>query len=278
MDNDDRSIGKILTRLEALAMFGVGSLAFLAACGRLLETLAPTLAPASTAISVSTSASPTATEVPAAATATTAQAAPTNLPACIVRPEQTEGPYFVDEMLNRSDIRSDPSTGLVKEGALLDLTLRLSQVSAGACTTLPGAMVDIWHCDAIGVYSDVSDSRGNTAGQKFLRGYQVTDANGLARFTTIYPGWYPGRTVHIHFKIRVPAASGGVYDFTSQLYFDDNLSDEIFANPPYAAQGERRVRNPDDRLYLGGGDQLTLLVTPANDGYAAIFDIGLQLD
>ncbi len=278
MDNDDRPIGKILTRREALAMFGVGSLAFLAACGRLPETLAPTLAPASTATSVSTSASPTATEVPAAATATTAQAAPTSLPACIVRPEQTEGPYFVDEMLNRSDIRSDPSTGLVKEGALLDLTLRLSQVSAGACTTLPGAMVDIWHCDAVGVYSDVSDSRSNPVGQKFLRGYQVSDDGGLVRFTTIYPGWYPGRTVHIHFKIRVPAASGGVYDFTSQLYFDDTLSDDIFANPPYAAQGERRVRNPDDRLYLGGGDQLTLLVTPANDGYAAIFDIGLQLD
>ena len=279
MDNDDRPVGKILTRREALAMFGVGSLAFLAACGRLPETLAPTLAPASTATQAPPPASPTATGAQAAAapTATTAQAAPTSLPACIVRPEQTEGPYFVDEMLNRSDIRSDPATGAVKEGALLDLTIRISQVSPDACMPLPGAMVDIWHCDALGVYSDVSDSRSNTVGQQFLRGYQVTDAAGLTRFTTIYPGWYQGRTVHIHFKIRVPAASGGVYDFTSQLYFDDNLSDEIFANPPYAAQGERRVHNPDDRLYLGGGDQLTLLVTPAGQGYAATFDIGMQL-
>ena len=101
---------------------------------------------------------------------------------------------------------------------------------------------------------------------------------GLVRFTTIYPGWYPGRTVHIHFKIRVPAASGGVYDFTSQLYFDDSLSDEIFTQPPYASKGQRNVRNEDDGIYPNGGDQLTLLVTPAGEGYAATFDIGLQLD
>jgi protocatechuate 3,4-dioxygenase beta subunit len=281
MDNDDRPIGKILTRREALAMLGAGGLAaFLAACRRLPETLSPTLEPTPTTASTQAPAVPTAsdTAVPAVSTATTAPASPTSLPACIVRPEQTEGPYFVDEMLNRSDIRSDPATGIVEEGALLDLTIRLSQVSASACTALPGATVDIWHCDALGVYSGVSDSRGNTVGQGYLRGYQVSDENGVTRFTTIYPGWYPGRTVHIHFKIRLPAASGTVYDFTSQLYFDDSLSDQVFASAPYAAQGERRVRNPDDRLYLGGGDLLTLLVTPVDEGYAAVFDIGLQLE
>jgi len=281
MDNDDRSVGKILTRREALAMFGVGSLAaFLAACGRLPETLVPTASPSSTATSASLLASATATEGSAsvASTATALPSATVDLPACIVRPEQTEGPYFVDEMLDRSDIRSDPATGIVKEGALLELTFRLSQVTADACIPLPGATVDIWHCDALGVYSDVSDSRGDTVGQQFLRGYQVTDGSGLARFTSIYPGWYPGRTVHIHFKIRLPAASGAVYDFTSQLYFDDLVSDEIFTQQPYASKGQRNVRNEDDGIYPNGGDQLTLLVTPAGEGYAAVFDIGLQLD
>jgi len=281
MDNDDRPIGKVLTRREALAMLGVGGLAaFLAACGRLPETLAPTASPSSTATSASLLASATATEGSAsvASTATALPSATVDLPACIVRPEQTEGPYFVDEMLNRSDIRSDPASGILKEGALLDLTLRLSQVTAGACTPLPGAIVDIWHCDALGVYSDVSDSRGNTVGQQFLRGYQETDGSGLARFTTIYPGWYPGRTVHIHFKIRVPAASGSVYDFTSQLYFDDLVSDEVFTQQPYASKGQRNVQNADDGIYPNGGDLLTLLVAPVGQGYTATFDIGLQLD
>ena len=144
MDNDDRQKGKILTRREALSMLGVGGLAaFLAACGRLPQTLPATLASSPTNTGIAASAVPSATEI-AAATATT------SLPACIVRPEMTEGPYFVDEMLDRSDIRSDPGTGVVKEGVLLDLAFRLSQVGAGACTPLPGAMVDVWHCDRPG--------------------------------------------------------------------------------------------------------------------------------
>src|SRR5207244_2699335 len=99
-------------------------------------------------------------------------------------------------------IRSDPSDGSVKPGAPLRLALRVSRLTAGSCAPLPGAMVDVWHCDALGAYSDVSDPGGSTVGKKFLRGYQVTDAEGLVRFTTIYPGAYPGRAVHIHFKIR----------------------------------------------------------------------------
>src|SRR5437867_10077264 len=97
------------------------------------------------------------------------------MPPCIVRPEQTEGPYFVDERLNRSDIRSDPTDGRVKSGTPLALTLQVSRLGAGDCHPLPGAQVDIWHCDALGVYSDVRDPGFNTIGQKFLRGYQVTD-------------------------------------------------------------------------------------------------------
>src|SRR6188508_2290795 len=117
---------------------------------------------------------------------------------CVVTPALTEGPYFVDEMLNRSDIRSDPATGAARPGVPLDLTLALSQVGASGCGPLAGALVDMWHCDALGVYSDVSAQR--SVGQQFLRGYQISDAGGNVRFTTIYPGWYQGRAVHIHFK------------------------------------------------------------------------------
>lgn len=128
--------------------------------------------------------------------------ASSDVPSCVVRPEQTEGPYFVDEGLNRSDIRTDPTTGQVKAGTALTLTLQIFRVGSRDCAPLAGAHVDIWHCDALGVYSDVRDAGFNTIGQKFLRGYQISDARGEAKFVTIYPGWYAGRTVHIHVKVR----------------------------------------------------------------------------
>jgi protocatechuate 3,4-dioxygenase beta subunit len=136
--------------------------------------------------------------------------------------------------------------------------------------------VDVWHCDALGVYSDVSDAGFNTVGKKYLRGYQVTDANGVARFTTIYPGWYSGRTVHIHFKIRSSASSTSAYEFTSQLFFDDNLTDQVHAQSPYASKGQRDTRNANDGIYRQGGAQLVLDVTASGGGYAATFDIALQ--
>jgi protocatechuate 3,4-dioxygenase beta subunit len=143
---------------------------------------------------------------------------------CVVQPALTEGPYFVDEKLNRFDIRSDPSTNVVKEGALLKLNLNVVHVARHACIPVPGAQVDIWHCDALGSYSDIGPGGGGmppggeippgggtppdggtppggnpgTTGQKFLRGYQITDSNGSVQFTTIYPGYYVGRAVHIH--------------------------------------------------------------------------------
>lgn len=195
-------------------------------------------------------------------------------PACVVKPEQTEGPYFVDEQLNRSDIRSDPSDGSVKAGVPLQLVFQISQVGNGTCTPVSGAIVDVWHCDAEGVYSDVNESRFNTVGKKFLRGYQVTDANGMAQFMTIYPGWYPGRAVHIHFKIRTHSAPQQSSEFTSQLYFDDALTDQIYTQPPYVAERQRR-RNNQDGIYQNGGEQLTLQVTQAAEGYIGRFAIGL---
>lgn len=197
-------------------------------------------------------------------------------PACIARPRQMEGPYFVDVGLNRSDIRPDPATGAVKPGVPLQLDFRVSRMSAGACAPLPDAQVEVWQCDAGGVYSGVRDSGFDTTGQKFLRGYQVTGRTGAARFTTIYPGAYPGRTVHIHFLIRSARASGGRDEFTSQLYFDDALTDRVLAQAPYARRGSRTPRNAGDGLFRQGGAQLLLAVREQGQGYAATFDIALQ--
>jgi protocatechuate 3,4-dioxygenase beta subunit len=113
-------------------------------------------------------------------------------------------------------------------------------------------------------------------GQRFLRGYQVTDAAGAARFTTIYPGWYPGRTVHIHFKVRTDPTAVRSYEFTSQLYFDDALTDVVHTRAPYAGKGQRTMKNSDDRIFSRGGEQLLVAAKESDQGYAATFDIGLQ--
>lgn len=196
-------------------------------------------------------------------------------PACVLTPAQTEGPYFVDERLDRSDVRSDPANGSIKPGALLTLDLTVSRVDGARCEPVRGAIVDIWHCDASGVYSDADDRSFSTRGAKFLRGYQATDANGRVRFTTIYPGAYPGRAVHIHFKVRT-SATGRNAEFTSQLYFDDALTDRVHAAQPYAGSPERRTRNANDGLYRRAGRDLQLDVTPAGSGYAAAYDVGIR--
>jgi protocatechuate 3,4-dioxygenase beta subunit len=196
--------------------------------------------------------------------------AQSSTPACTVRPQQTEGPYFVDEKLDRSDIRSNTANGEVKPGIPFQLKLQVVQVSDRSCTPLSGAIVDIWHCDASGAYSDVSDRRVDTSGQNFLRGYQTTDASGNVEFLTIYPGWYQGRTVHIHFKVRTTAGT----EFTSQLYFDDALTDQVHAQQPY--RNGRTVRNDRDGIFQDGGTQLLLAPEKTGQGYAATFSIGLQ--
>lgn len=256
MENDDIPVGQILTRRDALKLLGLGSAAFLAACAAPegTSTLVPT--------SVSTSGS--------SATGTALD--------CVVRPELTLGPYFVDEQLNRSDIRSEPSDGSVREGIPLTLAINVLDVANNSCTPLEGAQVDIWHCDAQGVYSGVSDQGFDTTGQKFLRGYQLTDGTGKARFLTIYPGWYSGRAVHIHFMIRTTGADTQSYEFVSQFFFDDTLSDQVFTQESYASKGQRDMRNAVDNIYNGGGDQLLLAVTGDNtNGYAAAINIGLDL-
>jgi protocatechuate 3,4-dioxygenase beta subunit len=254
-NDDDQPVGRLLNRREALlALAGAGAVVALAAC-----------APGSTSTAQ-------ATATGGASTATTSG----NTPACVARPALTEGPYFVDEMLNRSDIRSDPSDGSIRQGALLALTYRVSQLT-NACSPFGGASVDVWHCDASGVYSDVSDPSFSAIGKKFLRGYQVTDSSGVAKFTTIYPGWYQGRAVHIHFKIRSHTGSGSAYEFTSQLFFDDNITDQVYTQAPYNTKGQRTLKNVGDSIYRQGGSQLLLAPAKTADGYSATFDIGLQI-
>jgi len=256
MENDDIPVGQILTRRDALKLLGLGSAAFLAACA----------APEGTSTLVPTSVS------------TTGLSATGTALDCVVRPELTLGPYFVDQQLNRSDIRPEPSDGSVREGIPLTLAINVLDVANSSCTPITDAQVDVWHCDAQGVYSGVSDQGFDTTGQKFLRGYQLTDGTGKAQFLTIYPGWYQGRAVHIHFMIRTTGADSQSYEFVSQFFFDDTLSDQVFAQEPYASKGQRDMRNADDNIYNGGGDQLLLAVTGDNsNGYAAAINIGLDL-
>jgi protocatechuate 3,4-dioxygenase beta subunit len=198
---------------------------------------------------------------------------------CVVTPKQTEGPYFVDEKLARSHIRSDPADGSVQAGVPLRLAFNVSRVGGGACAPLAGAVVDIWHCDALGNYSDVKDgdARFDTRGRKFLRGYQVTDAGGNVEFLTIYPGWYEGRAIHIHFKIRSDLKGATHYAFTSQVYFDEAVTRQVMAQGPYAGKHGSAMKNADDEIFQDGGKYLMLQLTKDVQGYAGRFDIGLKI-
>jgi len=203
IDEDDRTIGQIYTRRQALHLLSVaGGTLLLAGC------------------------------------------APNEEAGCVVRPALTEGPVFVDNDLDRSDIRSDPSNGNVSAGIPLALTFHVSSLASNACTPLQGAKVDIWQCDVDGIYSDTSELGMDTVGQKFLRGFQRTDDG---------------------------------HEFTSQLFFEEVFTDIVFAQAPYNSRGERVVRNSDDGIYEESGDQMKLDVMETADGYAATFDITLDM-
>ena len=164
--------------------------------------------------------------------------------------------------------------GLLRIGAHvralpLALNLTVYRVAASGCVPLVGAQVDLWHADAAGVYSNLA--REGTPDERYLRGYQLTDSTGAAHFTTIYPGWYRGRTPHIHFKIR-----GQGYEFTSQWYFDDAISDQVFTAAPYSDRGTRARRNADDFLF----ERRMLLALRKNElgaGYLGAASIGLKV-
>ncbi|MET0410352.1 MAG: intradiol ring-cleavage dioxygenase [Polyangiaceae bacterium] len=179
---------------------------------------------------------------------------------CTLTPEQTEGPFFFDTGFARSDIRED------KSGAELRLSLRV--VGSDGCSPIAGAVVEVWHADADGAYSAFDSAQGNSAdaaGETFLRGYQTSDAEGRVEFVTVYPGWYPGRTPHIHLMVLV----NGQERMTSQLYFPEATTDEVYEQAPYSARGERTTSNASD----GVGVPAALIgsVTRSGAAYATAF-------
>lgn len=268
MDNDDKTVGRILTRREALTLIGATGLTALIGCTP--DAVDPTTVPAADATvplnpeaATATSPAAQATVSTEVATAETISIDVANLPNCIVRPESTAGPYYVDVGMMRRDI----TEGV--EGTPLALTFNVVQISDAGCVPLENALVEVWHCDKDGVYSGVRDRSGDTSGQTWLRGAQTTDASGNATFNTIYPGWYPGRCVHIHFRVLPTEESV----FTSQLYFPDDFNNQIVLQAPYN-RGAPNTSNAQDGIF-----QESLLAIPAvtDNGIVATFALGIDL-
>jgi protocatechuate 3,4-dioxygenase beta subunit len=188
------------------------------------------------------------------------EAVATGLVTCVLTPEQTEGPYYVSgEKVRRNITEGRPGTAL---------TLRLKVVNASNCKPIRNAAVDVWHTDALGVYSGVQGSPGTT----FMRGVQRTDANGLAIFKTVYPGWYMGRTVHIHVKVHI---AGNVVH-TGQLYFPDSVTDRVYAKAPYSSRPARDTRNTADSIYRNGGNKSVLGLRRSGTGYVGALTMGVH--
>jgi protocatechuate 3,4-dioxygenase beta subunit len=181
---------------------------------------------------------------------------------CVLAPEQTEGPYYLDDHKVRRNITEG------RPGA--PLALHLTVVDVSTCKPIKGAAVDIWHCDAGGVYSGTSIQ--GTEDERFLRGIQRTDAKGLARFQTLYPGWYSGRTVHIHVLVHI----GGNVVHTGQLYFPDALTDTVYTRSPYRRRPSRTTRNVADSIYRNGGKRSTLKLRKSGAGYVGAITMGVQ--
>jgi protocatechuate 3,4-dioxygenase beta subunit len=222
MDNDDATVGRIFTRREALhaaARAGLG----LAAIGGIykLGSTAPLL---------------------------------DNQPKVnlVASPVLTEGPFFVDEKLKRSDLVGNSTRPSVKNGVPLHINFTLYKLSGNTHTLLQDAHIDVWHADAIGVYSDEINPMNHemTSHQTWLRGYQVTDTAGAAGFQTIFPGWYQGRAPHIHFKIRTYSSTDKVTaEFTSQLFFKEADTTRVYSVDPYTSAGRRDTTNATDNVF-----------------------------
>ncbi|MBN6039525.1 intradiol ring-cleavage dioxygenase [Amycolatopsis sp. 195334CR] len=212
---------------------------------------------------------------------------------CVLTPETTQGPYYFDADKVRADIREE------RPGTTLRLALKLQD--SETCAALPNAVVEIWHCDAAGLYSGAearsSGSGGPPAGappaggpppggtgagdgmadltptddQRYLRGAQVTNAEGVVGFTTIWPGWYRGRTVHIHVMVHV----SNERVLTSQLMFDEALNSAVFENEPYAAHTGRDTFNEGDSIFE---ESMLLKVTRQADGYLGALVLSADSD
>jgi protocatechuate 3,4-dioxygenase beta subunit len=200
-------------------------------------------------------------------------------PSCVLSPEMTQGPYYIPREKIRSNIREG------KPGT--PLQLRLSVVDAATCKPIKGAAVDIWHCDAGGIYAGfMSASTGGPPGgnagptdkRTFLRGIQRTNARGLATFQTVYPGWYRGRTVHIHVMVHLGGVVVGHVVHTGQLFFSDALTSKVYATGTYKSRASvRDTFNNSDSIYSAGGAQSTLAMShDGHGGYIGTITLGVH--
>lgn len=238
----------------------------------------------------------TSTEAAGAAEATSAVTASESTGTCMtLMSSVTQGPYYLDGALVRKDITEGKSG--------VPLTLRLTVVDAtDGCTPVPGAAVEIWHCDAWGYYSGYTTANpggsapaesedGSTADDNtYLRGYQVADANGVVKFETIFPGWYTPRTCHIHVKVHTGGEKedgtyeGGKVNFTGQLFFADDIAQQIFALEPYAKHSGSYTTLDDDMVYDGGGASSGLLTlkpvkkADPSRGYKGLLTLAIDPD
>lgn len=194
-----------------------------------------------------------------------------NADVCVMTPSSTEGPYYFDPKLVRSDI-TEGRPGV-------PVTLRLQMVDQ-ACKPLAGARMDIWHCDALGLYSNYAgqgDDQAHpvsTKGATYLRGTQMADERGIVDFKSIYPGWYPGRTPHIHFKAFIDARSV----LTGQFFFPDQVSDLVYkTKPPYAGRKlARDTSNTRDFIARATGASAMANVKDDSAGYLVSMVIGIR--
>lgn len=256
--------GHLFSRATALRFLG-GTAALLAGCGGGGASSIP------------------ATAATAAPTATASSAPVGTSGTCAVTPEGEIGPYFADDSLsgfNRSTIVANLDGTAVQAGVPLTLTVQVYDTQA-SCAAMSGVQIDVWHCNAAGVYSD--EASENTSSQTWLRGYQITGSAGTVTFTTIVPGWYAGRATHIHVRARSKynsASSTSDGSNTTQLFFPQALVDALSTSvAPYSAHGVNSTTNASDHVYTPetkGKTELVLSGT-AGSGYVASVAIGLPI-
>lgn len=292
---------QLVSRRRALGLgstIGLGGL--LAACANnATGTPDPAASATGTAIAPSTA---TASSTGTAQSSTTTAAAEVialldKAGTCAMSSEETAGPYWFDVDSIRTDIRES------RPGTPLHLGLRVQDTSScssgGSATAVPNSVVEIWHCDAGGVYSgfQAASTGGGGGGQPgsgsggstsngaysvgdqeatpgddgtYLRGAQVADANGIVQFTTIYPGWYRGRTVHIHLRVHIDKLTV----LTTQLYLDESVNTEAFAASPYNEHTGRDTFNDSDNIYDASG---LLAAAKSGGGYLAVVNLGVDV-
>jgi protocatechuate 3,4-dioxygenase beta subunit len=255
---------RLLTRRSAIRLIGGAGLALIAGCA--------------TSSAVTTTAAAAGSTTSSGATATTASGGTTittfgGAGSCVLIPEETAGPYPLDLSGDDVFVRSDITEG--RPGVPLALTLSLVNASAD-CAPIANARVDLWHCDAEGVYSGYSQPGSDTTGETFCRGIQVTDGNGQVTFQTIYPGWYQGRITHIHFQVFLDNGLAA----TSQIAFPPEVTDAVYAVEPYAAKGPNTSvpTFADDNVFSDGTQyQLAAASGDPGAGYSATLLLGMAV-